>query len=63
VHLSECSPVEPLFELLQAFCFTSMLYWIEVLSLIGDLGGGLKSLRQAQAKLSVSFLSLSKTKV
>jgi hypothetical protein len=63
LHLSECSPVEPLFELLQAFCFTSMLYWIEVLSLIGDLGSGLRSLRQAQTKLLVSFLSLFQTKV
>jgi NACHT domain len=54
LHLWECSPVEPLFELLQSFVFTLILYWIEVLSLIGELGGGLKALRQAQAKLSVS---------
>jgi len=54
LHLWECSPVETLFELLQSFAFTKILYWIEALSLLGELGSGLKSLRQAHEKLSVS---------
>jgi hypothetical protein len=56
LHLEESSSIEPLFELIQSFAFTSILYWMEVLSLIGELGGGLKSLRVAQAKLLVSVI-------
>jgi hypothetical protein len=55
LHLSNSLAVEPLLELIWSFVSTSILYWIEALSVIGELGGGLKSLRTAQAKLLVSY--------
>ena len=57
LHLWECSPVESLFKLLQSFVFTNILYWIEAFGLIGELRGGVKSLRQSHAEfLRVPFL-------
>jgi hypothetical protein len=56
LHLSQCSSVESLFNLLRSFVFGSILHWLEVLSLIGRLGDGLKSLRVTRVKLGVGCL-------
>jgi hypothetical protein len=56
MHLSQCSSVIFLFDLLRNFIFDSVLHWLEVLSLIGKLGDGLKSLKNARVKLGVSFV-------
>jgi NACHT domain len=56
MHLSQCSSIGFLFNLLRNFVFGSVLHWLEVLSLIGKLGDGLKSLKDARVKLAVSFV-------
>jgi NACHT domain len=53
LHLSECSLVETLVELTHKFLTKYVLYWIEALSLIGELAGGVKSLRAASRKIAV----------
>jgi hypothetical protein len=53
LHLSECSLVETLLELTHKFLAKYVLYWIEALSFIGELAGGVKSLRAASRKLAV----------
>ena len=55
LHLRESSTAESLIELIENFVSTSILYWIEVLSLIGELGGGMISLQETRIKLSVSL--------
>lgn len=56
LHLSECSIDESLVSLVDSFVSKYILYWIEALSLIGELGGGIKSLQLVLAKLSVNLL-------
>jgi hypothetical protein len=53
LHLRESSTAESLIQLVKDFVSTSILHWIEVLSLIGELGGGMTSLQEARIKLSV----------
>jgi hypothetical protein len=55
LHVRESSTSEPLIQLVEKFVSTSILYWIEVLSLIGELDGGMASLQEIRTKLSVSL--------
>jgi hypothetical protein len=54
-HLSEGSLDESLLELVQSFVPRYTLYWIEILSLLGELARGIKAVKMAAVKLSVSF--------
>jgi hypothetical protein len=47
---------DSLVDLVYSFAFESILYWIEVLSLIGELRGCMGSLRLVQEKLAVRYL-------
>jgi hypothetical protein len=53
LHLHESSSVESLLASVKSFAFKFILYWMEVLSITGNLGGGLKSLRLIQEKFHV----------
>jgi hypothetical protein len=56
-HLAEVLPAQPGTNVLTAlrhFLHTHLLHWIECLSVLGELGTGIKSLRIASAALSVS---------
>lgn len=55
LHLSECSPEKGLLESTYEFLKTHVLYWIETLSLLGKLDGGIKSLGIASRRLAVRF--------
>ena len=55
-HFSSADVGEGLIDLVRSFAFVSILHWMEVLSLVGELNGGLRSLRSAQEKLAVRFL-------
>ena len=55
LHLSECALEAALIELIQEFMVKYVLYWIEAISLIGGLAGGITSLRAAFRKLEVRF--------
>ena len=56
LHLRESATTEVLIQLVEHFISTSILYWIEALSLIGELGGGMTSLQETRIKLSVSLI-------
>jgi NACHT domain len=55
LHVSECSLEKTLLELIHNFLETCVLYWIEALSLIGELAGGIQGLGAASRKLAVRF--------
>jgi hypothetical protein len=55
LHLSECSPDITLLELIRKFLVKNVLHWIEALTLMGELAGGISSLRASSRKLAVCF--------
>jgi hypothetical protein len=55
LHLLECSLEGTLLELTHKFLVKYVLYWIEALSLVGELAGGITSLRAVSGKLAVCF--------
>jgi hypothetical protein len=55
LHLSKCSLEKSLLELVCKFLMKYLLYWIEALSLVDELAGGIKSLTTASKRLSVCF--------
>jgi hypothetical protein len=57
-HLAGAQPERPCTNIITAvhyFLRTHLLHWIECLSVLGELGTGIRSLRMASTALSVSF--------
>ena len=50
LQFSQCVSLKSLLPLVRSFLFTLVLYWLEVLSLSGNLLGGLNALQSVQAK-------------
>jgi hypothetical protein len=55
-HLAHAMVSDVLVDLLKQFCYKSLLYWVEVCSLLGDLRNQLLSLDLVQRALSVRHL-------
>ncbi|TFK39123.1 hypothetical protein BDQ12DRAFT_722513 [Crucibulum laeve] len=53
LHIAECLLGQDLLSSLQIFAFTKILYWVEALSIIGDLKGGVSSIKKARMKLQL----------
>jgi len=56
LHLQSSNLDQSLVDLCQSFAFESILHWLEVLSLLGDTGRVLPSLKAVRETISVSFM-------
>ncbi len=57
VHLAHCVPDDQLLTLLDSFVKNGLLYWIEILSYIGELRGGLEMLENLIPFIAVSTMT------